>query len=404
MDGCRGTGLTTVSAALDALDAVAPLPARSASLAHALHRVLARPVHAACDLPPFTQSAVDGYAVRHADLAADALPLAGAVRAGVLSAAPALVPGTAQRIFTGGMLPAGADTVVRQEWARAEGGDLRVLRRPQAGADVRAQGEELRAGAVLAPPGLRLTPAHLGALAAAGVRRVDVHDAPRVALLVTGDEVVRPGAAARFGQVPDANGPLVTAWLAARGYDKVRAEHVPDSAEATRVALRRALEHCDLVLTTGGVSVGEHDHVPEAAERLGARRLFWKVAQKPGKPLYAALGGRALLLGLPGNPAAVLVNLVVHVTRALDALEGVTAPGPASRTGVLESALEADAERDRWLRMGLRYDETGTARLQRLPRQGSHMLSNLMSANALAWIPAATQPLPAGSVVRWFEL
>jgi molybdopterin molybdotransferase len=127
------------------------------------------------------------------------------------------------------------------------------------------------------------------------------------------------------------------------------------------------------------------------------------VAQKPGKPLYAALGGRALLLGLPGNPAAVLVNLMVFVRRALDVLEGVSGPGPALRTGVLEGALEADPERDRWLRMALRHDETGTARLQRLPRQGSHMLSNLVGADALAWIPAGPA-LPGGSVVRWIEL
>ena len=404
MDGCRGAGLIGVRAALDALDALAPLPARRVTLARALGRVLAAPAAAACDLPPFTQSAVDGYAVRHADLVADSMPLAGAVRAGALSAAPTLAPGTAQRIFTGGMLPAGADTVVRQEWTQADGGDVRLLRRPDAGADVRRRGEELREGAVLAPRGLRLAAAHIGALAAAGVAQVEVHDAPRIALLVTGDEVVRPGAAGRLGQVPDANGPLVTAWLAAQGYDSVRAEYVPDSAEGTRVALRRALEHCDLMLTTGGVSVGDHDHIPAAAEALGARRLFWKVAQKPGKPLYAARGERALLLGLPGNPAAVLVNLLVYARCALDRLEGVAAPGPTLRAGIVESELKPDPERDQWLRMALRVGDDGIVRLGRLPKQASHMLSNLVGAGALAWIPAAAAPTPAGSVVRWLEL
>lgn len=404
MDGCRGHGLLGVSAALAALDAVAPLPSRRVSLAHALHRVLAQPVAAACDLPPFTQSAVDGYAVRHADLAAGALPLAGTVRAGAQDAAPALAPATAQRIFTGGMLPIGADTVVRQEWVQARHGHVRLLRVPAAGADVRACGEELHAGSILAGAGLRLAASHLGALAAAGVRAVEVHDAPRVALLVTGDEIVRPGAAGRLGQVPDANGPLATAWLAAQGYDRVEAEYVLDSPEATRLALKRALEHCDLVLTTGGVSVGEHDHIPEAAERLGVRRLFWKVAQKPGKPLYAALGERALLLGLPGNPAAVLVNLLVYARRALDLLEGVATPGPAPRPGVLEEDARPDAERDSWVRMRARIDEQGTVRLGRLPKQASHMLSNLVGANALAWIPAGARPLPAGSAVRWINV
>jgi molybdopterin molybdotransferase len=261
----------------------------------------------------------------------------------------------------------------------------------------------LRRGAPLAPRGLRLMAGHLGALAAAGVRGVRVHRAPRIAVLVTGDEVVARGAADRLGEVPDANGPLVTAWLAARGCPGARLEYVPDSAAATRRALARALERSDLVVTTGGVSVGDHDHIPSAAESLGARRLFWKVAQKPGKPLYAARGGRALLLGLPGNPAAVLVNLVVYVRRALDVLEGLATPGPVARIGVLEAGVEAEAGRDRWLRMGLRYDERGGPQLARLPRQGSHMLSNLVGAQALAWIPAGCT-LPAGSVVRWFEL
>jgi len=391
----------SVREALAALDAVRPLATHRTAVIGALHRVLADPARAACDLPRFTQSAVDGYAVRHEDLARGALPLAGTVRAAALAVAPRLQAGTAQRIYTGGMLPEGADTVVRQEWTRAGDGSVEFTRAPEAGADVRARGEELRCGVVLASAGTRLAPGVVAALSAAGVQHVAVHDEPRIAVLVTGDEVAAPGVAAGFGQVPDANGPLVTTWLAAQGYAKVELEYVADRADAVRRALERALTRADLVLTTGGVSVGDHDHVPRAAGELGARTVFWKVAQKPGKPLFAALRGRAVLLGLPGNPASVLVNLLVYARRALDLLEGLVEPGPAFRTAVLDSPAKADAERDQWLRMALRHDEEGRVRLKPLPKQGSHMLSNLVAAQALAWIPAAPGATPAGTVVRY---
>ena len=403
MDGCRGHGLLRVSEALAALDAIAPLRAQRTRTTGALGRVLAEPAHARIDLPPFTQSAVDGYALRHADLA-DVLPLAGTVRAAARAAPPQLAPGTAQRIFTGGMLPLGADTVVRQEWARADGGQLRLLRQPGLGSDVRVRGEELRVGAPLAPAGLRLGAGPLAALAAAGVTEVVTRLAPRITVLITGDEVAPPGRACRLGQVPDANGPLVTGWLAQQGYAKVRLRYVADTPAAVRAALHHAVTHSDLVLTTGGVSVGDHDHVPRVAQELGAQALFWKVAQKPGKPLFVARRGNVPLIGLPGNPASVFVNLLVYVRRALDRLEGAAQPGPRFRSGVLEAALKADAERDQWLRMAVRDDDAGVARLARLPGQASHMLGNLMEAGALAWIPASPGETPAGAVVRWLAL
>jgi molybdopterin molybdotransferase len=377
------------------------LPARRLRLTGALQRVLAAPALATCDLPPFTQSAVDGYAVRHADLARGALPLAGTVRAAAQAAAPVLAPGTAQRIFTGGMLPRGADTVARQEWVRSGPAAVEVLRIPEHGADVRAQGEELRAGAQLANAGVRLTPGHIGALAAAGIAQVAVRRAPRIAVLVTGDEVAAPGTRAGPGQVPDANGPLVMSWLAAQGHARVRLEYVPDAAASVRAALEGALARCDLVLSTGGVSVGDHDYVPGVARELGAVPLFWNVAQKPGKPVFAAQRGGAVLLGLPGNPASVLVNLLVYARRALDRLEGVADPGPRLRSAVLVDAVKRDAGRDQWLRMALAEDTDGCVRLARLPKQGSHMLSNLVHADALAWIPAGSGEMPSGALVRY---
>jgi molybdopterin molybdotransferase len=403
MDGCRGEGLICVEGALAALDAIRPLRALRVRTTGALGRVLAHPAAAGIELPPFTQSAVDGYALRHADLA-DVLPLEGAVRAAPRVAPPQLAPGTAQRIYTGGMLPLGADTVVRQEWVHASDDTVRLLQRPELGSDVRVRGEELRAGAPLAAAGQRLGAGALAALAAAGVRNVIAHAAPRIAVLVTGDEVVPPGRPLRLGQVPDANGPLVTSWLAQQGYAKVRLRYVADSPAAVRAALHHAFAHADLVLTTGGVSVGDHDHVPRIARELGAQPLFWKVAQKPGKPLFVALRGHVPLLGLPGNPASVLVNLLVYVRRALDRLEGAGSAGPELRSGVLEAPVKGDAERDQWLRVAVRDDGRGGTHLARLPKQGSHMLSNLTQAGGLAWIPAGAGETPAAAVVRWLAL
>lgn len=403
MDGCGGHGLTTIAQAFAALDVIAPLPAERVTVTRSLHRVLAEPVCATCDLPPFPQSAVDGYAVRHADLAAGMLPVDGTVRAGTLACAPVLASGTAQRIFTGGMLPVGADTVVRQEWVE-RCADAIALRRPvEAGNDVRLQGEELAAGTPIATAGARVTPGLLAALAMAGIGEVAVRRAPRIAVLVTGDEVAPPGVTPRFGQIFDANGPLMAAQLAAWGYTDVSLRYVADSAQATREALARAFDTADLVLTTGGVSVGDHDHIPAVARSLDARELFWKVAQKPGKPLFAALRGAVALLGLPGNPASVLVNLHTHVRRALDRLEGLAAPGPAFESGVLAMPVRPDGERDVWLRVTLGTAGDGTVKLARLPKQASHMLSNMAQAGALAWIPAGNTELPAGTVARYLR-
>ena len=403
MDGCGGHGLTTIAQAFVALDAIAPLSPERIAVTQALNRVLAAPATSACDLPPFAQSAVDGYAVRHADLAAGTLPVDGTVRAGTLACAPVLAPGTAQRIFTGGMLPSGADTVVRQEWVERSA-DAIALRRPvETVNDVRLKGEELAAGTHIASAGARLTPGLLAALAMAGVSTVDVRRTPRIAVLVTGDEVAPPGATPRFGQIFDANGPLMAAQLAAWGYTQVTLDYVADSAQATREALARAFDTADLVLTTGGVSVGDHDHIPVVTRALGARELFWKVAQKPGKPLFAATRGAVPLLGLPGNPASVLVNLHTHVRRALDRLEGLTAPGPAFEHGVLGIPVRPDAERDVWLRVALQAGTDGMTRLARLPKQASHMLSNMAQAGALAWIPAGNTELAAGTAARFLR-
>lgn len=387
-----------------ALDGLAPLPAETLALDAALGRVLAAEVHAALDLPRFAQSAVDGYALRHADIAAAPclLPVADTVAAAAREAAPQLAPGSASRIFTGGWLPEGADTVVRQELTGREGARVRILRAVEPGTDIRRQGEELRQGEVVAAAGARITPGLLGAIAMAGLDRVTVRRRPRIAVLVTGDEVAPPGTALAPGQIADANGPLLRAYLRSWGYAEVSLRYLRDDYASVCRELDAALSTAEVVLSSGGVSVGDHDHIPAAACQCGAQTLFWKVAQKPGMPLFAARRGGALLFGLPGNPASVLVNLLVYVRAALQRLEA--APPGDWPPGRLTQPVRAESAKTLWLRMRRRIDEDGAVRLEPLDRQASHMLSNLAQAQVLVRVPPAAAVWPAGTLLRWQAL
>jgi molybdopterin molybdotransferase len=406
-DACGHGELLSLDAALASYARIRPLAAQALSPEAALGHVLAAAVHATVDLPMYRQSAVDGYALRADDVkqAGAALPLVGEVRAGVAATAP-LQAGQAMRIFTGGRLPDGADTVARQEIVARDGERIVVREALPAGADVRQRGEELQAGTVLAQTGQRLHAGLLAALAMAGVRELSAIAPPRVALLVTGDEIAH-GAEPGDAGVYDANGPLVRSWFRERGLPAPATTYVVDDYAQLREALAAALATADLVLTTGGVSVGDHDLVRPVASELGMREVFWQVAQKPGKPLYFALrddaGGRQkIVLGLPGNPGAVLIGLHVHVAAVLARLQGAGDIAPAWRPGRLAAAVRSDA-REQLLRMVLRIDDSGQVWLDRLGRQASHMLSNLSSASALVRIPAG-RALDAQAVVQWLPL
>lgn len=399
--------LLSIEQAFARIDAVAEaLPVLRLPLAAALNRVTGEAVSAACDLPPFDQSAMDGYALRAADAGEGGvrLPLAATVAAGPHESIPVLPPGHACRIYTGGLIPRGADAVVRQEWTTREADQVLIQRATPVGQEIRRQGEELRRGTPLIEAGRRLNAGHLAMLAMAGVAEIAVRRAPRIRVLVSGDEVVDAGRVLRPGEVYNANGPLVAAWLARAGYRDVSVEQVADAEDAVRAALARGFDESDLLLTTGGVSVGDRDLIAGQAEALGAQRVLWKVAQKPGKPLYVAKLGKTLLMGLPGNPASVLVNLASFVRRALDRLEAVDEVGPVLWQGVLVSSIRADAERESWVRVRTELDDTGTLRVHPQSHQASHMLSNLAAADALAWVPVSLDPIAPGSRVRWITL
>jgi molybdopterin molybdotransferase len=403
--------LTTVAQALSSYNqSLQPLGVETVSTQQALNRCLALAPLANVDLPSFTQSAVDGYALLSLECQwASAenpirLQIAGEIPAGPPRQQPPLGSRMAFRILTGAAIPRGVDTVVPQELVRRDG-DAIIVERPVAEKkNIRYRGEELSAGDALAAAGYRIAPGMLAALFAAGTHSVQVHRRPRISVLVTGDEVVAPGQQPADGQVYDANGPLIQSWMSALGYPVPNVTYVKDDREEVIAALSTALDHSDLVITTGGASVGDHDFMPSAAAACGVRQIFWKVAQKPGKPLYYGLRDGTPLLALPGNPAAVLIGLVIHARRVLDCLEGVVTPGPRMSAGRLLNGVKADATRDRLVRMNLSISAEGVVHLDPLPKQDSHMLSNLATAMALVMLPARERDYAADERVLWTPL
>lgn len=382
------------------------LPEVALELAQALNRVTAAPLTAQCDLPPFDQSAMDGYALNAADTTRlpARLPLAQTIAAGAHDSVPVLEASHACRIYTGGIIPNGANAVVRQEWVQRDDAHVVIDRNIPVGHDLRRQGEELSKGAHLIDPGRRLNAGHLAMLGMAGVATVKVQRAPRIRVLVSGDEVIEAGRPLRPGEVYNANGPLISAWLQRSGYSDVSVEALADDERAVSHSLDSAFSESDLVLTSGGVSVGDRDLIAPEAEKLGARRILWKVAQKPGKPLYVAQKDQCLLMGLPGNPGSVLVNLASFVRRALDTMEAQAEPGPAIKMGVLRGSVKADAARECWVRVRTEIDANGVMGLHPQTGQASHMLSNLARVDAIVRVPRGDTVLPAGSLLPWLSL
>lgn len=386
---------------------VSPLPVEDRPLSRSRGRVLARAVTSGTDLPPFPQSAMDGFALRSSDTAGATssepvtLSLAGTRPAGPTEGELSVEAGEAVRIFTGGRLPPGVDAVLRQEDAEVQGDSVLVRRPVEEGTAVRPRGEEIGRGTTLAEAGSRVTAGHLGGLAVAGVERVEVRRTPRVTVFVTGDEVVGRGAPLEPGEVYDANTPLLRGWLEGRGLPVEECGHLPDDPAATRDALAAALEASDLVLTTGGVSVGERDFVLEAADRAGVEEVFWRVRQKPGKPLFFGVRDGAVLLGLPGNPGSVHACLVTHVRRVLGVLEGEEDPGPRMERGRLARAYSLDPRREWWARCGVDLRREEGVWLEPLSRQASHMISDLGRAEAVARLPRGEDELPRGAAVEW---
>jgi molybdopterin molybdotransferase len=370
----------------------------------ALHRVLAEDVCSALDVPPADNTSMDGYALRAADVpaAGTVLPVSQRIPAGVVGAP--LLPGTAARIFTGAQVPAGADAVVMQEQCvAAEGGTVRIDVVPQTGQWVRRRGEDIAHGSVVLAAGTRLTPQALGLAASVGRASLQVRRRPRVAVFSTGDELATPGEPLKPGAIYNSNRYTLRGLLQAAGCDTTDFGIVPDRLEATRAALREAAVAHDLILTSGGVSVGEEDHLRPAMQAEGHLDL-WQVAIKPGKPLaFGAVRrggsgdevGDALFVGLPGNPVSSFVTFLVAVAPLLRALQGLPAAWPQA----VPMRAHFDWPRPDRRREFLRVRRDAEGGLELYPNQSSGVLTSTVWAEGLVDNPAG-QSIARGDTVN----
>ncbi len=377
-----------------------PLPAERVSLPDAAGRVLAEAAQAAVDLPPFAASAMDGYAVR-AEETPGSFPVDFRIAAGTPAPGP-LQPGTAMAIATGGAVPEGADAVVPIEHVEERDGTLTVPAAAQTGANVRPRGGDIVEGSEIVPAGTRIGPAQVGALAAAGVSEVSCSRRPRVAVVTTGSELREPGSTLGPGQIYESNGAMLVTQLAAAGAEVGPAVSVADDDEAHRQAIEQGLE-LDVLVTSGGVSVGPHDLVRRVEEELGVEELFWGVAVKPGKPVSFGVRGDTLVFGLPGNPVSSLVACALFVLPAVAALQGASDPGPRLEWGRLAGPVRRDPHRDVFLR-AVATSTTNGVELAPVSGQDSHMIARAAGANALALARRGEGLCPAGSRVEYLRL
>ncbi len=394
------TGLLTITEALElVLKHVRPLEAEEVPLAEAVGRVLAEAASAGVDLPSFPASAMDGFALRSVDAPAT-LPVVAKIAAGRPADRP-LEPGEAMAIATGGVVPDGADAVVPIEDVEERDGVVVVPGEVRAGANVRVRGGDLVSGDAVVAAGVRLGPVQLGALAAAGVTSVRCHRRPGSVLAVTGSELRSAGEALGRGEIYDANGIILATQIRSTGATVERLPPVRDDAAATREAIQRGLE-ADVLVTSGGVSVGVYDLVRATEAELGVEEVFWRVAVRPGKPIAFGVRGRTLVFGLPGNPVSSLVGFELFVRPALVALQGLAQPRPAFRPGRLGREV-AMVDRDSLLRSRTAVED-GQLVLYPLTGQESHMIAQAATADALVLIPRGEGRLEAGSAVSYLSL
>ena len=376
------------------MSAFSPLPPVSVPLEKALGLVLAETIVADRDVPGFDNSAMDGYAVRAADTASApaVLRLVDDLPAGS-SPNVEITVGTAATIMTGAPLPPGADAVVPWEDTDRRDGEVVVLRETTPGKHVRPAGEDLKAGDEVIARGTELRPIHLGVIASLGLTEVRARPRPRVAVLSTGDELASPGEALKPGQVYDANRTLLAAMCAKTGADVDASALIGDEPDVIAAWLRQVARHVDLVVTTGGASVGEHDWIRAILEAEGDLTL-WRIAIKPGKPVAFGRIEGTPVLGLPGNPGSAFVGMHVFVARAIRTLAARAAEPPSVRARLI-SAVKGSPSRTLFCRVQLEGDLA-----KPLPAQSSVVLSNLIPTEGFAIVPPGGLPEGADVTVE----
>jgi molybdopterin molybdotransferase len=396
--------LSVAEAKARILEALARLPAETVSLADADGRVLAENVLARVTQPPWPVSAMDGYAVRGADVAHAPATLRqiGIVHAGGRFEG-SIGPGETVRIFTGAPLPPGADTVVIQENVEAEGERVRVLHGTALGRNVRAAGLDFMAGQVGLEAGRRLDARAIGFAAAMNVPWLRVVRKPRIAVLATGDEIVMPGEPIGESQIVSSNALALIAAIRRFGGEPINLGIALDN-EASLRALAAGARGADLLVTTGGASVGAHDLVRDVLGDVGLELDFWKIAMRPGKPLMFGRLGDTRLLGLPGNPVSTLVCAILFLKPAIGRLLGVDGDGEASETAALGVDLAANDERQDYLRASLRPGPDGSAVAAPFSKQDSSMMSLMANAGCLIVRPPRAPAAKAGARVPIIRL
>jgi len=373
------------------------------SVTEALNRMLAEEITSPEDSPAFDNSAMDGFAVRWEDVK-EATPenpvllkIIGESRAGIPYQRQ-VSAGEAVRINTGAVIPKGADVVIPVEDTRLEGEMVTVLTVQKQWQHVRFRGEEFRKGELLLEAGTKIAPQHVGLLISVGIQQVSVFKSPQIALFTTGSELIAPEEKVLAeGQIRDSNRYMLQAAISLVGGELIVSSKLPDDPQQTVQALRQAGEQADIVLLTGGVSVGPHDHVKAAAEAVGFQPLFWKVAQKPGKPLFVAKKQDTLLFGLPGNPVSTFMCFLTYVYPTIRYFNGQEFALPVL-TAQAGQTIENRMKRDHLMRVRLKWGESDL-QVFPLPRQGSHMLTTLTAAEGFV-IVGAGEMISFGDPVR----
>jgi molybdopterin molybdotransferase len=385
------------------LERASPLPAELVPLREAHGRVLAVEVGAADPVPGFDNSAMDGFAVRAVDTAEASqeapvtLDVVDESRAGRPAEHP-VGPGEAVMISTGAMVPEGADSVVRVEDTSSRDGRVEVGVEVEAGRNVRHAGEDVRSGEVVIAPGTLLGPAELGVIASVGLDAVECTRRPRVCVLTTGDELHEPGEPLAPGGIRNSSTHSVPALVERSGAEVVRVETVRDEPAATRGAIERALDS-DVVVICGGVSIGHHDHVRDALVELGVQEAFWGVALRPGKPTsFGTHPGGALVFGLPGNPVSAMVTFLLLARPAIEALLRARV-GRHRATAILDEDYAKRPGRAHAVRCRLQLADDGW-HARTTGEQGSHVLTSMLGADALALIPTDSGDVRAGQRVE----
>jgi molybdopterin molybdotransferase len=399
------TSIPVTEARASVLEHISPLDHEPVAIDEALDRVLAEDVRAAEDVPPFPCSAMDGYAILAGD-AGRRLTIVGESRAGTPARQP-VSEGAAIRVSTGAAIPAGATAVIAQENVLRTGDQIETRAITPAGLHIRGAGEDMRVGALQLTAGSRLTAVELGAAVAAGVGTLSVAGRPRVSVLCTGDELRAPGEPLGPGEIHNSNAPMLVGLATGAGALVTGARRLPDDRGATERGIEEALGQSDVVIISGGVSVGPHDHVKAALAALGVEEVFWSIALQPGRPTWFGLRRRGrvrpLVFGLPGNPVSAVVTFSLFVAPALAALQGAPAPRPPHAHAALAAAVKRNPRRVQAIRVRLELGgaDAGSLPLTAFPNgaQGSHILTSLIGADALAMIPMGEGVLPAGSIV-----